>query len=113
MAYLAAIGAAEMLVGPEHAEFAFVDLGSSERWTLRINDGRLPWWIFDKSRRVPGTKAADYFGACPPAVGIEDKTICETIECAGLLYERLARPLWLAALNTEPKEASAAACRRA
>ena len=29
------------------AEFAFVDLANGERWTLRINDGRLPWWIFD------------------------------------------------------------------
>ena len=30
------------------------------------------------------------------------------MKCVGPLYERLARPLWLAALNTEPKEASAA-----
>ena len=26
---------------------------------LRINDG-LPWWIFDKSRRVPGTRLGEY-----------------------------------------------------
>jgi squalene-associated FAD-dependent desaturase len=30
------------------------------------------------------------------------------VRCAGPLYERLARPFWLAALNIEPKEASAA-----
>jgi hypothetical protein len=30
------------------------------------------------------------------------------VRCEGPLYERLARPLWLAALNTEPREASAA-----
>ena len=116
MAYLAAIDAAEMLVGPEHAEFAFVDLGSSERWVLRIDDGQLPWWIFDKRRRVPGTKAADYLALVRLLWAIEDKTICQTIECAGLLYERLARPLWLAALNTAPHEASvrlAAAVTRA
>ena len=50
-----AIGSAAALVGPATAEFPFVDLASGERWTLRINDG-LPWWIFDKSRRVPGTR---------------------------------------------------------
>src|SRR5262249_10411946 len=27
--------------------------------------------------------------------------------CAGVLYDRLLRPFWLAALNTEPREASA------
>ena len=106
MAYLAAIDAAEMLVGPEHAEFVFVDLGSSERWVLRIDDGQLPWWVFDKRRRVPGTKAADYLALVRLLWAIEDKTICQTIECAGLLYERLAHPLWLAALNTAPHEAS-------
>jgi len=107
LAYLAAIGAAETLVGPEHAEFAFVDLGTGERWVLRIDDGRLPWWVFDKRRRVPGTKPADYLSFTPLLWTAEDKTICETIECTGLLYERLARPLWLAALNTAPHEASA------
>jgi hypothetical protein len=30
------------------------------------------------------------------------------VRCEGPLFERLARPLWLAALNTEPKEGSAA-----
>jgi protoporphyrinogen oxidase len=43
--YLETIGAGASLVGPASAEFAFVDLGSGERWTLRINAGRLPWWI--------------------------------------------------------------------
>ena len=37
-----------------------------------------------------------------------DKTIGEVVSCAGPLYERLARPLFVAALNTEPKEGSAA-----
>ena len=38
----------------------FVDLASRERWTLRFNDGRVPWWIFDPAARVPGTRALDY-----------------------------------------------------
>jgi hydroxysqualene dehydroxylase len=107
LAYLAAIGAAEKLAGPAHAEFAFMDLAGGERWTLRINDGRLPWWIFDKSRRVPATTAGDYLSIARLLWVSPEKTICETVKCTGPLYERLARPLWLAALNTDPKEASA------
>jgi hydroxysqualene dehydroxylase len=107
LAYLAVIGAAAKLVGPAHAEFAFVDLAGGERWTLRINDGRLPWWIFDKSRRVPDTTAGDYLSFARLLWTSQKKTICETVKCAGPLYERLARPLWLAALNTDPKEAGA------
>ena len=107
LAYLSASGAAQHLEGPPHAEFAFVDLASGERWTLRINDGKLPAWIFDKRRRVPGTHIGDYFSFARLLWAPQEKTVCETVPCSGPLYERLARPLWLAALNTEPNEASA------
>ena len=36
-----------------------------------------------------------------------DQTIGEVMNCSGVLYERLWRPLLLAALNTDPAEASA------
>jgi hydroxysqualene dehydroxylase len=107
LAYLAAIGASAKLIGPAQAEFAFVDIADGGRWTLRINDGRLPWWIFDKNRRVPDTTAGDYLSIARLLWASREKTICETVNCAGPLYDRLARPLWLAALNTDPKEASA------
>src|SRR5579863_5721018 len=58
--YLREVGAADRLIGPHEAEFQFVDLADGERWTLRLNSGRVPWWIFDASRRVPGTRALDY-----------------------------------------------------
>jgi hydroxysqualene dehydroxylase len=106
--YLETIGARSHLVGPPAAEFAFIDLASGERWTLRINPGRLPWWILDRSRRVPGTKACEYLAFARLLLVSERKTIGDTLRCAGPLYARLARPLLLAALNTEPKEASAA-----
>jgi hydroxysqualene dehydroxylase len=107
LAYLAAIGASAKLIGPAQAEFAFVDIADGGRWTLRINDGRLPWWIFDKNRRVPDTTAGDYLSIARLLWASREKTICETVNCSGPLYDRLARPLWLAALNTDPKEASA------
>ncbi len=107
LSYLDAIGAAGGLAGPDAADFAFMDLASGERWTLRINTGRLPWWVLDKKRRVPGTAAGDYLSFSRLLLAPYEKTICEIVECSGPLYERLARPLWLAALNTDPKEGSA------
>ncbi len=106
LAYVALIGGAGNLVGPPHADFAFVDLATGERWTLSMNDGRLPWWIFTASRRVPGTSTSDYFSAARLLWPGNRKTICETVNCSGVLYDRLLRPFWLAALNTEPSEAS-------
>jgi hydroxysqualene dehydroxylase len=107
LSYLETIGAAGRLDGPAAAEFAFVDLASGERWTLRINRGRVPWWIFDRNRRVPGTTASDYLSFARLLYASGEKTVCEAVKCAGPLYERLARPFWLAALNIEPKEGSA------
>ena len=107
LSYLEAIGTQGKLAGPPVAEFAFMDLASGEQWTVRINAGRVPWWIFDRNRRVPGTTARDYLSFARLLFAPEKETICETVTCAGPLYERLARPLWVAALNTDPKEGSA------
>src|SRR5207244_3929720 len=107
LGYLDTIGAVGGLAGPAAADFAFADLKSGERWTLRINSGRLPWWMLDRNRRVPGTTARDYLSFARLLRASAQATICETVPCAGPLYERLARPLWVAALNTDPHEASA------
>jgi hydroxysqualene dehydroxylase len=108
LSYLETIGSKRGLAGPTDAEFAFMDLASGERWTLHITGGRLPWWVFDRRRRVPGTTAGEYVSFARLLYASREKTVCAAVKCAGPLYERLARPLWLAALNTEPKEASAA-----
>jgi squalene-associated FAD-dependent desaturase len=105
--YTARIGAVEALVGPEQCVFDFVDMRDGERWRLRPNASRLPWWIFVSSRRVPGTRAADYLGAARLLRAKEAATIGETMDCSGTLYERLWGPVLLSALNTEPREASA------
>lgn len=107
LAYLDLIGARARLTGADNAEFSFVDLAAGKRWTLRLNDGLVPWWIFDAKRRVPGTRPADYLAVAPllwPGAG---KSIGQVMNCRGALYQRLWRPLLLAALNTDPPEASA------
>ena len=53
LGYLDTIGARDRLIGPSSASFPFIDLATHERWTLRANDGIIPWWIFDRNRRVP------------------------------------------------------------
>jgi squalene-associated FAD-dependent desaturase len=105
--YTARIGAVDALVGPEQCMFDFIDMRDGERWRLRPNASRLPWWIFASSRRVPGTRPADYLGAARLLRAKEGATIGETMDCSGPLYERLWGPVLLSALNTEPREASA------
>jgi hydroxysqualene dehydroxylase len=105
--YLRDIGAADRLVGPQTAEFLFADVASGERWTLRINDGRLPWWIFDPARRLPGTRSLDYVPLVRLLWARRGKSVGEIISCKGLLYQRLVEPLLLAALNIDPPHGSA------
>lgn len=102
------IGSAAGLVGPPAAEFPFVDLASGQRWTLRINDGVLPWWIFSKQRRVPGTRAGDYLRLLSLMRSGADRPIGAVLDCTGPLYDRLIQPLLLAALNIEPRDGSSA-----
>ncbi len=107
--YLKRIGAADALTGPGAAAFDFADLKSGERWRLRVNDGRFPWWLFDRNRRAPGTALGEYFAPLSMILRAPaSKTVCEAMTCAGPLYERLWRPLLLAGLNTEPSQGAAA-----
>jgi squalene-associated FAD-dependent desaturase len=108
MAYARAIGSEAGLVGPPGADFAFIDLASRERWTLRINDGRVPWWIFDAKSRVPGSSVPEYLRLAPLLWAGKQKTVGETISCEGPVYDRLGQPLLLAALNIDPPQGSAA-----
>jgi squalene-associated FAD-dependent desaturase len=107
LAYLRAIGGEHRLIGPSHAAFAFVDLPTRREWTLRFNDGRIPWWVFSETRRVPDTHAAEYLPLMRLIWPARDKAIGEVIRFSGTVYERLVRPLLLAALNIDPAVGSA------
>jgi squalene-associated FAD-dependent desaturase len=107
LAYARSIGTEAGLQGPKAAEFAFVDLETQKRWMVRLNRGPIPFWIFRNSRRVPGTRAFDYLALMPLLRAKNSERIDQRIACKGTLYERLVRPLLLAALNIEPPEASA------
>ena len=108
LGFLDAIGTRDRLTGPGKAHFPFVDLKTGERWTLRANDGPIAWWVFDRRRRVLGTRVGEYLPLLKLLFPGRDKTIGDLIACSGPLYDRLIGPLLLAALNTEPPRGSAA-----
>ncbi len=105
--FLRLVGGEDQLVGPKQAEFAFVDLATRERWTLKPSDGAIPWWVFQKSRRVPGTGPLDYFSVLPLLTAGKRATLKDAMACKGVLWQRLWHPFFLAALNTQPEEGAA------
>jgi squalene-associated FAD-dependent desaturase len=108
MTYLKRIGAEDSLTGPSRPVFPFIDLVSGDEWVLRFNQGRLPWWIFKRRWRVPGTRAADYLALRRlRRVGPEDR-VATLFGEAGPIYERFLEPLGIAALNTKLDRAAAA-----
>jgi squalene-associated FAD-dependent desaturase len=107
LAYARSIGTEAGLIGPERAQFPFIDLATDRRWRLDLGNSRLPLWLFDEARRVPDTSVRDYFALSPLIWSGTDKRVGDTIECKGTLYDRLVQPLLLAALNVDPPEGSA------
>jgi hydroxysqualene dehydroxylase len=107
IAYARSIGTEAGLVGPQRAQFSFVDLNTDQRWQLDLGDSKIPTWLFDKTRRVPGTGVLDYVALAPLIWAPETKLVGDTIPCKGTLYDRLVQPLLLAALNVDPPEGSA------
>src|SRR6202047_2457431 len=107
VAYARSIGTEAGLVGPERAQFPFVDLTTGQRWQLDLGDSRLPLWMFDEARRVPDTGLLDYLALMPLIWAPQSKLVGDAIPCKGTLYQRLVQPLLLAALNVDPPEGSA------
>ncbi len=107
MRYLSTVGARDTLVGPKQPLFPFIDLTTGERWELTPSRGKLPLWLFDARRRVPGTKARDYFEPLRLARARPEATVAETLDTSSVLYRRLWDPLCISALNTRSSEGSA------
>jgi squalene-associated FAD-dependent desaturase len=108
VAYLERIGALDTFEPPTEAAIPFVDLGDGGRWAVRPSRGAVPWWIFAASRRVPGTRARDYLAALGLRRAALGDTVSAILDENTVLYRRLWAPLAVAALNTSPREASAA-----
>ncbi|MBL6958976.1 MAG: FAD-dependent oxidoreductase [Rhodospirillales bacterium] len=105
--YLSLTGAEGGLAGPPKAEFPFCELATGERWTVRPNDGRIPWWVFSKRRRVPDTQATDYLQGLRFLKAGPLDTVAEILDTRSSLYRRFWEPLTVAVLNTAAEEGAA------
>jgi squalene-associated FAD-dependent desaturase len=105
--YLTAIGAQDRLAGPSGAAFPYVDLATQRRWTLRPNDGPIPWWVLAADRRVPDTRITDYLAIGTLMLRHRGRRIADVLPCRGVLWEKFLRPLLVSVLNTPPEEGSA------
>lgn len=106
--HLERTGAAASVTGPEAVLLPFVDLVSGDRWTIRWERGRVPWWLLRASRRVPGTSLGAYLQAFRLTRADAGATIGEVVDTTGPLFRQLLDPLARAVLNTPAAEASAA-----
>lgn len=105
-AFLDRVGARGTMAGPADPVFPFMDAATGERWTVRPNRGRVPWWVLSPGRRVPGAKLSHFLAATRLSRAGPDATVAEALP-QGELYRRLLEPLAVSALNTPPGTASA------
>lgn len=106
--YIDMIGTRATLTGPGQARYPFLDRQSGERWVLRPNAGKIPWWILITERRVAGTHTWSYLAARRLLAGGGDAVVTDRVDPQTVLYRRLWQPLAVAALNTEAEAGSAA-----
>ncbi len=109
--YLLLTNALDTMGGPGQPVFPFADLETKERWDIRMNKGRVPWWVFNKDRRVPGTEVKDYASALRVFLSGSTTTLKFLTHRQNALYRRFWEPLVVGALNTEPAIASASLLR--
>ncbi len=105
--YLSTIGASDRLAGPEEARFPFMDVATGARWVLHPNAGPLPWWLFSRHRRVPGTRPLDYLSLARLMGASAEQTIGQVLRPGGALWDRLLDNFLVSALNTPAKDGSA------
>ena len=105
--YLFLSKALETMGGPREPVFPFMDLETGDRWIAHPNAGKIPWWIFNKNRRVAGTKASDYLSGIKIMLAGQSATVGQCLDSTTMLYRRFWEPFVIGALNTEPDIASA------
>jgi hypothetical protein len=80
----------------------FLDLATGQRWEVRPR-GRLPLWL---KRDIPGVRLAELSDLLRLRFAGPAATVAGTAKHRGALWQRLLAPFTVAALNTQPAEAS-------
>ncbi|WP_119166044.1 hydroxysqualene dehydroxylase HpnE [Algihabitans albus] len=107
LSYLEEIGARDGLIAPTEGPLPFLDLTSGETWRLEPSEGPIAWWVFQPSKRIPGTRAFDFLKAVNLRLAGPDTTVAEAVGRAEPADTRFWRPLTVAVLNATPERASA------
>ncbi len=105
--HLRRTGAEDAMIDPGQAVFPFLDLATGRRWSLRLNEGRVPWWAFDATRRIPDTGPADYFALLRFAWAKQGQTVRDTIDGTHPLSSSLIEPIAVAVLNASVDDGAA------
>jgi phytoene dehydrogenase-like protein len=88
---IAAIGASDRWRGEDSGDIPFADMASGERWKLRPNPGRIPWWVSVPSRRAPRTLTKDYFSLAKLMRAPASATVADLAPSEGVASERIWR----------------------
>ena len=105
--YLENIGAPNGLISPKQTTYPFLDLGTGERWTVKLDTGFIFRAMFSKAGRVPGSSSLDYLRAFSLIWARNDSTVAQCFGSENVLFRRLWEPLAIAVLNTDAHEAAA------
>lgn len=106
-AYMKAIGGDAAVTEIAPATFPFLDVATGETWTIRPNNGRLPWWIFSGRRRVPRTHAWDYVSALRLLNPEGKATVADCLGPRTRLAEFFWEPLVVSVMNASLEDAAA------
>ncbi len=87
--------------------FHFFDLIKQNNWSIKINNGAFPFWIFDKKNRIPDTSLIDYLGFLKILVCKKSDTISDLFYNNKILFTSFWEPLTLGVLNSKCDQASA------
>ena len=107
LSYLDLLNARHELEIADEATFPFYDHVSGERWSVTLDKGWIPWWVFKKSRSIPGVRLSEFASALKFPFAGALATIESLTGKTGKLFERFWEPMTWAVLNTTPDRASA------
>ncbi len=103
LGFLDTIGARDQLLAVEPARIPFLDLNNGRQWSLRPGP---PWWPLMAKRGIPDATIGDFLKSVQLFFAGPDATVSECLP-HGVLFDRFWSPMATAALNTDPKDASA------
>ncbi len=87
--------------------FHFFDLVKKSNWSIKINDGFFPLWIFNKKNRIPDTSLIDYLCFLKILICNKSDTISDLFNNNKILFTSFWEPFTLGVLNSKCDQASA------